>query len=273
MSPDAMRAVEAAVEDVAAGSIVAIEDEAGVVLLAAAELLTPAAVAFMRGDSEREPSVIAADGDGSVALDDRSRAALELVGLAGMRPVAAVSEVPATREWAVGSRLRAVSTAAVAGYRARRRVKRLVDAPVPTPDGVYLAVGYRSGDGREHMAVVKGSVEGAHDVLVVVCPQCTMGHALHSTACLCGRHLDRALDGLRRHERGVIVHVGRGPHFGPDALGQDEAACAEYRRRCASDPIALAIVADLAPGSTRILGSGAEWPAPVRPAPPRMATG
>lgn len=199
MTPDATRAVEAAVEDVAAGSIVAVD------------------------------------------------------------------EVPTVPIWHFGTqRLRVVSAAAVARYGAGRRVRRVVEAPVPTPGGVRLAFGYLSADGREHLAIVRGSVRGADDVVVTVCPQCTTGHALRSTACGCGEHLERALDALGRHERGIVVHLGLETDRCLEALGRGESACAEHRRRCAADPIALAIVADLAPASTRPLDPPGEPSVPGR---------
>jgi hypothetical protein len=265
MSPDATRQVEAAAGALAIGGVIAITDEDDprrTVLAAASEALTPAGAALMRGRGDGAIALIAAATDVR-ALGSHERAAIDLADLAGMRPVALVCDVatPVANTLADG-RVHTVSVQSVAGYRARALVQRLVETPLPTPFGTFTAVGYLSHDGREHVALVKGALEGLHDVPVEIHPQCAAGHTFRSSLCECRPRMEAALERLGRQERGVLIHLAGAATPSWQGWLDGEAACAVHRRRASRDPIALGIVADLAPAAIRPLLEGIAWPHP-----------
>ncbi len=77
-----------------------------------------------------------------------------------------------------------------------------------------MAVGYRSlVDNKHHVALVKGEVEGAEDVLVRVHSECLTGDVFHSLRCDCGEQLESALSMIEREGSGVLLYLsqeGRG---------------------------------------------------------------
>ena len=75
-------------------------------------------------------------------------------------------------------------------------------------------VGYRSlVDDKHHVAMVKGDVAGADDVLVRVHSECLTGDVFHSLRCDCGEQLESALAMIEEAGRGVLLYLaqeGRG---------------------------------------------------------------
>jgi 3,4-dihydroxy 2-butanone 4-phosphate synthase/GTP cyclohydrolase II len=103
--------------------------------------------------------------------------------------------------------------------RYRREREALVQwasqARLPTRHGEFTLHVYRSlHDRREHVALVKGNVAGASEVLVRVHSECMTGDLLGSTRCDCGQQLDDALARIAAEGEGVLVylrgHEGRG---------------------------------------------------------------
>ena len=89
----------------------------------------------------------------------------------------------------------------------RRRVEKLVERVVtvrlPTDYGEFRAVAYREPlTGKNHVALVKGDVEGKEDVLVRVHSECLTGDVFHSRRCDCGEQLEHALGGSRPRDAG-----------------------------------------------------------------------
>src|SRR5215210_5593913 len=75
-----------------------------------------------------------------------------------------------------------------------RLVERVVSTKLPTAFGEFTAVGYRALlDEKHHVAMVKGEVSGADDVLVRVHSECLTGDVFHSLRCDCGEQLEAAL--------------------------------------------------------------------------------
>jgi len=94
-------------------------------------------------------------------------------------------------------------------------LEHLAEARIPTRHGAFDAHVYRSRhDGLEHVALVKGDVHGAPNVLVRVHSECFTGDVFGSTRCDCGDQLDAALEKIAKEGRGVVVylrgHEGRG---------------------------------------------------------------
>src|SRR5262249_1513551 len=109
-----------------------------------------------------------------------------------------------------------VPLAALLPYRRRteKLVERVVATALPTEFGDFTAVGYRSlVDDKHHVAMVKGEVDGAADVMVRVHSECLTGDVFHSLRCDCGEQLEAALATIEREGRGVLLYLsqeGRG---------------------------------------------------------------
>ena len=85
---------------------------------------------------------------------------------------------------------------------------------MPTAYGDFTAVAFRERlTGKHHVALVKGDVDGAEDVLVRVHSECLTGDVFHSLRCDCGEQLEQALSRIASEERGVLLYMaqeGRG---------------------------------------------------------------
>ena len=109
-----------------------------------------------------------------------------------------------------------ITVADLIAYRRKhdQLVERVVETRLPTGFGEFTAVGYRSlVDGKHHVALVKGDVAGADDVLVRVHSECLTGDVFHSLRCDCGEQLESALAMIEREGSGVLLYLaqeGRG---------------------------------------------------------------
>src|ERR671936_1430074 len=85
---------------------------------------------------------------------------------------------------------------------------------LPTAYGEFVAVAFREKlSGKHHVALVKGDVDGAENVLVRVHSECLTGDVFHSLRCDCGEQLEQALKQIAAEERGVLLYMaqeGRG---------------------------------------------------------------
>src|SRR6185503_20182624 len=89
----------------------------------------------------------------------------------------------------------------------------------PTPFGDFTAFAYQSMiDGTEHIAMVRGEVAGADNVLVRVHSECLTGDVFSSLRCDCGTQLQLAMQKIAEEGRGAIIylrgHEGRGIGIG-----------------------------------------------------------
>lgn len=160
-----------------------------------------------------------------------TEAAVDLARLAGLIPAGVICEisnadgtmarVPDLVPYANEHGLKIITIAQLIEH--RRRTERLIErgtaARLPTETGEWTAVGYRSVlDGKHHLAMVKGEVDGARDVLVRVHSECLTGDVFGSIRCDCGLQLDLALERVAQENEGVVVylrgHEGRGIGLG-----------------------------------------------------------
>jgi 3,4-dihydroxy 2-butanone 4-phosphate synthase/GTP cyclohydrolase II len=149
-----------------------------------------------------------------------TEAAVDLVRLAGLPAAGALCEMvnddgsmmdaPACREFCDQHGLPLVSIADLIRYRLAHEslVERLVDTLLPTVEGRFRAMAYRSRvDGSDHVALVHGEIGDGEDVLVRVHPECTLGDVFGSELCNCQQKLRRALAMIAEEGRGVLVYV------------------------------------------------------------------
>src|SRR5213592_2733034 len=156
----------------------------------------------------------------------QTEAAVDLARLAGLIPAGVICEimnedgtmarVPDLVPYCERHGLKMITVADLIAYRWRteRLVERVVSTRLPTAFGEFTAVGYRSlVDDKHHVAMVKGEVAGAEDVLVRVHSECLTGDVFHSLRCDCGEQLELALARIAAEERGVLLYMaqeGRG---------------------------------------------------------------
>jgi 3,4-dihydroxy 2-butanone 4-phosphate synthase/GTP cyclohydrolase II len=156
----------------------------------------------------------------------QTEASVDLARLAGLNPAGVICEIlnedgtmarrPQLEEFAARHDLKFVTVAQIVAYRLQRErlVHREAEAVIPTPFGDWRIIAYRNDvDQHEHVAMVKGDVEGHEGVMVRMHSECLTGDVFHSMRCDCGEQLDAAMEQIEREGRGVIVYLrqeGRG---------------------------------------------------------------
>jgi 3,4-dihydroxy 2-butanone 4-phosphate synthase/GTP cyclohydrolase II len=156
----------------------------------------------------------------------QTEAAVDLARLAGLVPAGVICEVmkedgtmarvPDLIGYCAGHGIKLITVADLIEYRRRteKLVERTTSVRLPTGYGEFTAVAYRETlTGKPHLALVKGEVEGAQNVLVRVHSECLTGDVFHSLKCDCGEQLEQALLQIGAAERGVLLYMsqeGRG---------------------------------------------------------------
>jgi 3,4-dihydroxy 2-butanone 4-phosphate synthase / GTP cyclohydrolase II len=160
-----------------------------------------------------------------------TEAAVDLVRLAGCRPIGVICEImsdngemarlPELLRFAKKHKLKICSIEALIKFRRaqERLVQRIEAIQMPTDFGDFKLHLYRSSlDGQEHLALVKGEVAGKPNVLVRVHSECLTGDVFGSRRCDCGPQLHQAMKQIVQEGHGVIVYMrqeGRGIGLGP----------------------------------------------------------
>jgi 3,4-dihydroxy 2-butanone 4-phosphate synthase / GTP cyclohydrolase II len=112
--------------------------------------------------------------------------------------------------------LKMVTVADLVEYRRRHEklIERGASVTLPTEYGEFTAVAFREKlTGKTHVALVKGDVDGADNVLVRVHSECLTGDVFHSLRCDCGEQLEQALAQIDEEGLGVLLYMaqeGRG---------------------------------------------------------------
>jgi 3,4-dihydroxy 2-butanone 4-phosphate synthase/GTP cyclohydrolase II len=157
-----------------------------------------------------------------------TEAAVDLARMAGLYPAGVLCEVvdhkktdmarlPELEEFAEEHDLLIISIADLIRYRRQndKLVKRIAEARIPTQYGDFTCYAYESLlDGEQHLAFVKGAVQGEDNLLVRVHSECLTGDVFGSLRCDCGPQLDAAIKRIADEGLGVVVylrgHEGRG---------------------------------------------------------------
>ncbi|HTD88547.1 MAG TPA: bifunctional 3,4-dihydroxy-2-butanone-4-phosphate synthase/GTP cyclohydrolase II [Candidatus Binatia bacterium] len=155
-----------------------------------------------------------------------TEAAVDLVKLAGCRPIGVICEILSEdgsmarlselRKFVRRHKLKIATIEDLIKYRRTREklVQRQEVIRLPTDFGEFDLYLYRSSiDGQDHLALVKGSVSGKSNVLVRVHSECLTGDVFGSLRCDCGPQLHQAMRQVAEEGQGVIVYMrqeGRG---------------------------------------------------------------
>jgi len=160
-----------------------------------------------------------------------TEAAVDLVTLAGARPIGVICEImnddgtmarlPELRAFARKHRLKLCTIEDLIEHRRKREklVERVEVVKLPTDYGDFDLYLYRSKlDTQHHLALVRGDVAGKPGVLVRVHSECLTGDVFGSRRCDCGPQLHRAMRQVADAGRGVILYMrqeGRGIGLAP----------------------------------------------------------
>lgn len=160
----------------------------------------------------------------------QTEAAVDLAQLAGFPPVGVICEIlntdgtmarrPELHSFAEEHELKFITVAQLVAYRLTktRLVSRVAEAELPTRHGDFRVIAYRSAlDGGEHIALVKGDLQGKSNVLVRMHSECMTGDVFGSLRCDCGQQLEAALERIAQEGQGTVVYLrqeGRGIGLG-----------------------------------------------------------
>jgi len=170
---------------------------------------------------------IQARSGGVLARSGRAEASIDLARLAGFKPAGVICQIlnddgtvalmPDLERLAGRLGLKMVAVTNIIAYRLRNEslVKRVAEEVLPSiHGGIYKAIVYRNEvDASEHMALVKGDVGKARDVLVRLHSECLTGDVFGSERCDCGDQIRESLRLIDQVGRGVLVYMhqeGRG---------------------------------------------------------------
>ena len=163
----------------------------------------------------------------------QTEASVDLARIAGLTPAGVICEimnedgtmsrVPQLLEFCKQHNLKMLTVADLIRYRMRheRYVRRIAEAVLPTRYGDFRMIAYASDvDHDQHIALIRGELEGQTPALVRVHSHCLTGDVFGSTACDCSELVSRSLAAIAREDRGVFLylhHTGRG--FGIESSG------------------------------------------------------
>jgi 3,4-dihydroxy 2-butanone 4-phosphate synthase / GTP cyclohydrolase II len=160
-----------------------------------------------------------------------TEAAVDLVQLAGCRPIGVICEImsddgsmarlPELVKFARKHGLKICTIADLIQFRREREklVERVEVVKLPTEYGDFDLYLYRSNlDEQHHLALVSGEVAGKRNVLVRVHSECLTGDVFGSRRCDCGPQLHQAMRQVAQAGAGVVVYMrqeGRGIGLAP----------------------------------------------------------
>jgi 3,4-dihydroxy 2-butanone 4-phosphate synthase/GTP cyclohydrolase II len=160
-----------------------------------------------------------------------TEAAVDLVQLAGCRPIGVICEImsddgsmarlPELKRFARKHKLKIGTIADLIQFRRSREklVERVEVVKMPTEYGDFDLHLYRSRiDGKHHIALTCGNFEGKRNVLVRVHSECLTGDVFGSHRCDCGPQLHESMRQIAQAGYGVVLYMrqeGRGIGLAP----------------------------------------------------------
>jgi len=164
--------------------------------------------------------------DGVLRRAGHTEAAIDLSRLAGFEPAGVIVEIlnedgtmarlPQLVEIAKRFNLKIVSIEDLIKYRMKHEslVEKVIDVKMPTQEGDFdLHLFRESNSGKEHLALVKGEIDGNEPILVRVHSSCMTGDIFGSCRCDCGPQLHKAMQLVEEAGKGIILYMnqeGRG---------------------------------------------------------------
>jgi 3,4-dihydroxy 2-butanone 4-phosphate synthase / GTP cyclohydrolase II len=156
----------------------------------------------------------------------QTEASVDLARIAGLYPAGVICEimnedgtmarVPQLMEFCKEHDIKMLTVADLIRYRMQheRYVRRVAEAILPTRFGAFKMIAYSSDvDHDQHIALVRGNLEGHPPALVRVHSHCLTGDVFGSTTCDCRELVTLSLEAIAKENRGVFLylhHTGRG---------------------------------------------------------------
>ena len=156
----------------------------------------------------------------------QTEASVDITRLAGLYPAAVICEIMNDdgtmarqldlQNIATEHGFKIISVAQLIAYRRRhdKLVKRVAEAKLPTAFGEFTAIAYKSEiDPDEHVALIKGEVNGDESILVRMHSECLTGDVFGSLRCDCGEQVSMAMEAIANEGRGIFIYMrqeGRG---------------------------------------------------------------
>lgn len=172
---------------------------------------------------------LAARPGGVLKRAGHTEAAVDLARLSGLSPAGVICEImnedgsmarlPDLETFSREHGIKICSIQQIIRYRMRRDslVKRVATVRMPTAYGDFNAIAYQAlaeeNQDKPHLALIRGDVEGAENVLVRVHSECLTGDVFGSLRCDCGEQLHAAMEMIHREGCGVLLYMrqeGRG---------------------------------------------------------------
>jgi 3,4-dihydroxy 2-butanone 4-phosphate synthase/GTP cyclohydrolase II len=167
-----------------------------------------------------------ADPGGVLRRAGHTEATVDLVRLAGQRPVGVLCEMknadgsmarlPDLQVFAQEHGIRIITVADLIEYRRRHEklIDKVAEGQLPTRYGTFRFRAYSSKvDGRGYVALIMGDVAAQDAPLVRVHSSCLTGDVFKSLRCDCGDQLELALERIVKAGAGVLLYIdqeGRG---------------------------------------------------------------
>jgi len=164
--------------------------------------------------------------EGVLRRAGHTEAVVDLMKLGGLQPVGVLCEIlaedgtmmrtPQLMEFSEKHQLSIITVKDLIRYRLNKEqlVTAVAEATLPTEFGDFmLTVFANTVDGKEHVALVKGTWNEDESILVRVHSECLTGDIFHSLRCDCGPQLSAALSMIQEAEKGVLLYMrqeGRG---------------------------------------------------------------
>lgn len=164
--------------------------------------------------------------EGVLRRAGHTEAVVDLMKLGGLQPVGVLCEILAEdgtmmrtqqlMEFSEKHQLSIITVKDLIRYRLNKEqlVTAVAEAKLPTEFGDFmLQVFANTVDGKEHVALVKGTWNEDEPILVRVHSECLTGDIFHSLRCDCGPQLSAALSMIQEAEKGVLLYMrqeGRG---------------------------------------------------------------
>ncbi len=163
---------------------------------------------------------------GVLERNGHTEAAVDLCKICGLKPVGVICEILKDNGemarmddleiFAKENDLKIITIEDLIKYRKKYEslMKIEVVANMPTDNGTFKIVGFENNlDGKEHIALVKGDVDGKEKVPVRIHSECFTGDILGSMRCDCGSQLKTAMRRIDKLGTGIILYLrqeGRG---------------------------------------------------------------
>jgi 3,4-dihydroxy 2-butanone 4-phosphate synthase/GTP cyclohydrolase II len=164
---------------------------------------------------------------GVLARAGQTEAAVDLARLAGLIPAGVICEImnedgtmarlPQLEEFSAEHRIPILTIADLIRYRMKTEslVQKVEEADLPTKFGHFRINVFEDFIHREqHVALVKGEINGGEPLLVRAHSQCLTGDTFGSDRCDCGDQLHRSMEMIHKEGRGVVLYIlnqeGRG---------------------------------------------------------------